>query len=669
MVVDLDAQWKLHQRISGTQTFLRTPEDDLGAVFDFLHNIEPETEMASSELIMLLMELCVKVNLPEKAVEFFVWGRNTGNLPPVDSLLALLSAARHLEDWKYIRKSLSMDLEQYYPNYVAHKIKVSALTGKELGFSERASLRAAASNSSDARRIPSNTPESTFSQQELAATPSATPTPGVSWIDFVSNPTGLNLAPVSEDSSPKNNMIRRDQKSLDELQKHFGLTIGDRQRKLRDEVKTWTLDQLMRVSEDNVMLTCVIEELVRRNLEEEAVAFLQTEISEKRYLISTEPFQSLATHFKEIKKVDGIMNLLEMMMKQQLAPNIALINTLLELHVSVGNLDEAVTLWNNLSHFHVTPNAHTIGIVVNLLIAAVETKSRLTLSLSQVLRMAQKHGVDLSDASYTPLLKYCITVRNYPFAHSVFAKLKSPNYQAYSLMLQVYLRTHQLQKFTEVYNILESRFGTQIDLSVLKMAQQALIQLQRPHSFIPLLRTQIMKHHFQPSLGDFSKWIKNSMNAGHVLVAMQLDQLRLEICPSLAYVNVPYTQIFLNHPIATKINPPISSMDELRAWGATSPVPKIHHPKMPAAPETDSPLSSGDAALFNALVKHWLEHNASALRQYEQEESARIRASVMDIRAQGREERQRGMEIGMLRLKSYRQSANMKKRMFSDKLL
>lgn len=649
MVLDLNSQWSLHQNVTRVQTLLQSSEDDSEAARNFLLDLETKTSIPSSELVALLMELSLQVEMHDKAVEFFVWGRETGHLPPVDSLLALISAVRHFIDWKFIRQRLYKDLEVHYPNYVSHKLKVSALTGRQLNFNPSSSQPKASKLTSNSTLTSSPPPQGNSDN--------------VNWVDFVSNPSQFSAPSLQTDSLHKtlnSEIIRKDQHRQDTLQKHFGVAIGDRQRKLRLEVKNWTLDQLKENLEDNVMLTCVVEEMVSRGLEKEAVELLRSEVMAKRYLISTEPFLSLATYFKEKRNVEGVLGLLQTMMEQQLAPDIFLINILLELHVSVGNLEQANELWNNIYQFHVVPNSITIGTVISLLVAAVESRSRLSLTLSQVLRAAQKHGVELSDASFTPLLRYCVAVRNYQFALSVFPKLKSPNFAAYALILEVYLRTRQLNKFIDTYNTLESNYGRQIDLKVLKMAREALLQLQRPHSFIPLIRTQILKHGFQPTLRDFGGWIESSLRAGQSVLALQLDLLRNELCPQLKLTR-GYINSLLMHEVAQEVKPSVTSLVKLREWYATTPN------ALPANGAADAEhLDTGETAAWNLLIKTWVDDNLPHLRSRDQVEFARIRADALESRHQKQEERQQDLARGMERLKAFRKETN-QRQIWKDK--
>lgn len=626
------------------QQLLHSAADNPDPSRDFIHTFNTKKSTPSAELVASLMELSLMLSMPERAVEFFVWGRENDQLPPVDSLLNLLAAIRYFVDWRVVRRRLYQDLENFYPKYVSHKYKVSELTGRVVSF--LAPPPSASSEDPTSAEKPHRKPPTPIAKPDVK--------PMVDWVDFVSNPTQFSANSLTADSLLKSNVVRRDQIRQDTLQKHFGVAIGDRQRKLRQDVKTWTPEKLQQNLDDNVMLTCVVEELVVRGLEKEAVSLLKAEVASKRYLISTEPFLSLATYFKEKRNVKGVLGLLQTMMEQQLAPDIYLINIMLELHVSVGNLTEANDLWNRIYQFNVVPNSTTIGIVISLLVAAVETQLRLKLTLSQVLRTAHKHGVELSDASFTPLLKYCIVVRNYQFAQSVFPKLKSPNYAAYSHILEVYLRTHQLNKFIDVYNTLESHFGRQIDLKVISMAREALFQLQRPHSFVPLLRTQILKHGFQPTVKDFQSWICSSLHAGQSLLGLQLDVLRSEICPQVSLTR-SYVDIIMSQEMIQELQPPITTMEQLRDWYATTPN------ALTLKASTGDFLRTAEIIAWNLLIKTWIDVNLPRLRAKDVAEFTRIQAEALEARSVQQAKRQKTIESGKKTLLAMRQKLNARK--------
>lgn len=664
--LDLDAQWELREHISKVQQLTRNARQQPEQVTYFFNTIDTETSLASPDLIASLMELALKSQMPEKAVEFFVWGRQTDNLPPVDSLLALLSAIRGLPEWKFVRQRLTGDLQTYYPSYVSHKLKITAITGKENKYLASSS----SSSSSSSTSLPSE--DSTLAPDADSTTPSSfsdASNSGVGWVDFVSNPSSFNDISVMQNSALGNirlTSLRKDQARLEAIRTTRSLAMGDRRRRLKLEVKSWTEEQLSNAEiEDNVVLTVVIEEMIARGLKDAAIELLKREIDAKRYLISTEPFNSLAAYFKEKLEVNGVLSLLQMMMQQNLAPDIFLINILLDLHVSVGNIQEATDLWFNLYDLGVVPNSTTLGTAIRLLNTAVSRQKRITLTLSTLLRTAQKYKIEFNDASYTQLLKYAVAVNNNTFAQSVFVKIKHPNYVSYCQILLVYLRTRQSNKFIETFNILESRLGAQIDHDALFLAREALIHMNRPQSLIPLMRTQILKHQYKPDMKEFQSHWKAIIKSGHILAAIQLDQLRLELCPHLKYISAEYAEAILHHHVASLLKPSVYSLSNLKVW-ALSTIKSPSHPPAEAIPTGSETLDPFLTQAWNHLISTWVEKNGETLRRFDAEESTRVREVIHDKREKAIKERRILTQEGLEQLRAVRDSS--KKSSYRDQL-
>lgn len=684
MSLDIDSQWELRERLLRAQRFMTMPQSSRADVVDFLNEIDPKTTMPSPELVISLMDVCLRFELRDKAVQFYVWGRDAGHLPTAGLLESLITSVRNDDEWETIRRYLSEDLQKYFPDFVALRKKISKLATNP------------ATNFRTQIDLPKRKDELEYSFPTTSIDPAPVPLFNMSslvhkrpsspdWVNFVTNPNDSSLSePSNPNPTALADLIQRDSQRQEKLKQYQGFLHGDRTRRLLAEIPKWKSERLLKDEiTDSVLLSCIIGELIARNMVDQALARLEEEAQLGKYLMSTEPFLQLATHFKHIQSVEGVMGLLKLMMTTNVEPDIRLINILIELHVSQGNLEEACAIWSNIDSFNVKPSTTTISIMISLLVTAIQSHTLLPLSLSSILRYVHRHNIELTDSAYTPMLQYASLMRNPQFALNTFARLKSPGVTAYTLILGVYVTLRNYSKFMETYRSMEQKFGKFIGLQILTIALQACIQAQRPFSFLPILRHQILKYGYEPKMYELGSWIKSAIHHGHVALAFSLNQLRIDLCPNLNHVDEDYALIFLQGFFSYQLKPPIRSFKMLNDWRqrnkekglveqakrdlnsqqntsnvaeSTSKSPQDTRKKPLNQNGSEGGSEEGEklkllspelALAFNQLTSHWWEHGAATLREMDHNESTKRRREAKRREMIANKEMQHHFRYGM----------------------
>jgi hypothetical protein len=578
----LDSEWKSYQLQQQLKELMEMPESSRFEVEAYMDELAPSAMHPSAELIASLMEVCIRFELFEKAASYFAWGRDCGILPSATPLLSLLKKTKSLEGWQHIHARLRKDLATYYPAYVEHKEKM---------FQMEATGSPVVSTSLDSSS-PHHTPVLDYSSMTSDhLNKQALSEPGsVDWVNFVCDPIATSqsssvVVPLAVSPGMMESLLVRDtvkQEARTSLKKHVGFLEGDRSRRVRDEVRGLTDQGLISLNiEDNVVLRCVLEELVARQQANKAMKILEREVHNAQYPLSHEPFLVMATQMKDGKSAKGVLTLLELMMQQRIDPDILLLNTLLEVHLKLGQLLEAVQLWKQLKIFRVQPNASTITIMINCLILGREEHRFLPLSLSELLRAAQHAAIPLGDATYTPLLHYSVLTKNFVFAKLVFARIRSPNVQCISLMLHVSCSLQEAQAFADFYYHLERHHPTHIGFPQLRMAMKMHFRALQPDHFLAALRHQMTRHRFRPSLAHMKSFIGAALHHGFIRTALELELLRNEFLGELP-VPISYFLPYEHCTHLQQLNPPmpLDLKDQHRSlrrkWDPAPPVdPKI----------------------------------------------------------------------------------------------
>jgi pentatricopeptide repeat protein len=405
---------------------------------------------------------------------------------------------------------------------------------------------------------------------------------------------------------------------LPRLKKVTGYLLGDRQKKLREAVKSWTDEELKTTTvEDNTMLRCIMEELVGRKLFVDAHRRLTEEVEAAKYAISHEPFIPIASHYRDVQDEAGVMKLLQLMISQSIAPDISVLNTILDLYVATRRWAAACDLWQNLASYNVKPNASTVGLVLELLNASVESPEqgheRIPISLTSILRIVQQEEIELTDHAYLALLRYSVVVKNYVFAKMILPRLKNSSPSSMALILRLHSELREYSEFSDVYHLMERRYGTFIDANILKMAMRILYKQGKWHTFITMFKHQVTRHKLQLPLIDFYPFVATSLRCGNLRAAFELDQLRSNgACPdsSLSY---QYLLPFLSSSYIKRLQPDLETLLQLP-------------PLLPgAATNSTQLLTPEQVTIWNNLISKWTRSNSTTIEALEEEAVAEYR--------------------------------------------
>jgi len=589
--LDLESHWAIRQRVIELEALKQSDEMDHVSVANFLSDFDASRPQPSSVLVTKLIEVCLKYELFEKAVEYFVWGRETGNLADPDSVQMIMRRTRDREGWIHIRRLLTRDIQRYYPGLSElRQANFDKAHAKSLDSSSPSS--SATSHNSTPSRINSGSVHTAlpFSPNIGPSKPSST----VDWIDFVSNPSAhTGQAVFLDDGLPSGVnqlLLRRDHIRQESLKKFTGFALGDRQKRMREEVKSISDAELRSLSiEDHVKLTSVIEEMVWRGMADEALVKLKSELEEGRYLIGHSVFSTLASHFRDSRNVDGMLQLLRMMMSKDVAPDISLVNSMLELHVNVKQFKEAVDLWKNLHSYSLEPNATTVGTMIRLLAEATLARVRLPLTLSSILKLVHTQHITLSEATHMELLHYGIAAQNFTFAKSIFKRLKNPNARAYELILQAHMTPRLFSKFMNYYNLFERYHGKHIGYDTIKRALKVALAVDSPHTFYMVLKHQLERHGMQLTSPQLKILVAIAVKNGYLHLALGIDLLRQEFLPDVP-ISPRYIFTFLHSPFYKKLKPSIPSLMEL---GVAEP--ETRSPSMSTASSNSTSTSTSSS--------------------------------------------------------------------------
>jgi hypothetical protein len=493
------------------------------------------------------MKLALKVDRPDKAVMYFTWGREKGAAPNVETLLELLAYIKPMKDWKLIVIKLEECIRPTYPEYWQEK------HGKKKNKNNIISKEAVA----DALQDDPPQPQEESSLKDVSNVPvvgSPDPSGTVNWVKFALDPTGHPTESVQAFSANLSSQQKKELLKQESPRKIAGHAQGGRKLRKSIEAKSLTDSELQSIElSDSVVVGAVVQECLARNLPDLALGALGKAVLKAEFLLSPEAFLPMACYYRDQRNVEGVMQLLVMMMKGNIAPNIDFLNLLLELHVLVENWVQAVELWKQLPSFNVQANNNTINILLFMMVHAERARKNPTTTLFSILKFAQENDLVIDDVGLTHMMTYGIRVKNYNEVLALFKRLKNVNPEAYHMQLEALQFTNQFPKFLSAFHQIE-KYNIPLSWELLRTCLKACYFAGKPEIFLMILKYAVNKSSFTPSLYHFRIFAMRAISYGYISHALEMDIFRQEMVPPIP-ITMGYIRSFTYDKFIKTLSP------------------------------------------------------------------------------------------------------------------